>query len=189
MKTTSDQKTVLLFNAPPRVGKDFACQHLRDTHSVNTYKFAAPLYQHVADICNLTLSELASRYETSKDQVFSHGMTLRELFIHVSEDVLKNKHGPYCFAEKLLKQINQDQGSVVSVSDCGFTEEVDFLAKNSSHRYIIVQLHRDGYDFKMDSRRYVTHPNMSLCVIRECDDALLSRVSELYNLIINTRDF
>lgn len=189
MKTTSDQKTVLLFNAPPRVGKDFACQHLRDTHSVNTYKFAAPLYQHVADMCNLTLSELASRYETSKDQVFSHGMTLRELFIHVSEDVLKNKHGHYYFAEKLLAQINQDQSDVVSVSDCGFTEEVDFLAKHSNHKYIIVQLHRDGYDFKKDSRGYVTHPNMSLCVIRECDDALLSRVSELYNLIINTRDF
>lgn len=83
--------------------------------------------------------------------------------IHVSENIIKPKYGKKFFGLKAVQAITEldGQAGTVVFSDGGFCEETECLVEHGYEVHII-QLHNKDFDFKQDSRDYVTVPGASV---------------------------
>lgn len=85
------------------------------------------------------------------------GLTYREFMIHISEDIMKPLYGDDVFGKRAA-QVCVDAlyfgHKNVVFSDGGFIDEVKALHEEGLE-VIVIRLHRDGYTFVGDSRRYI----------------------------------
>lgn len=169
------QTKIILFNGPPRSGKDTATQFALDC--INgwgsmpfgimgfTYRMASPLKDAVHAMFGMPRIP-EEHFDGVKDaaQDCFMGMSPREAYIWISEEVVKPKFGRDFWSKIAVNRIRGIFGdksdTVVVISDCGFQEEVNILIDAFSADSIsVVHMYRYGCSFFGDSRNYVKHPN------------------------------
>lgn len=159
----------ILFNGPPRSGKDTAAKIAFDyvaTKSnllANWEKFSYPNKRMFATMmqAHLDLWGNVSPYEEKKgEEIPLLGVSYRQWQIDVSEKFMKPLYGKDIFGRLLLdrcrraeKEIDGAFFPIFIVSDCGFQIEVDTL---KDHNVLLFRMHRDGCTFEGDSRQWVS---------------------------------
>lgn len=147
-----------MLNGPPRVGKDAAAAYLEQHYSFRHYKFAAPLYEAVPALCQLSTKEwdYLNRCHKEAPNTALMGMSPREAMIWISEGVMKPKCGTNIFGILALRHLLTDNPMRVVFSDCGFNEECQVLLNMFGSKQIeLVHLNRPGCNFSNDSRHHV----------------------------------
>lgn len=150
-------KRLVIFNAPPNSGKDYICNFLSNNYYTHHVEFKESLREIVKSIYNLTGGELEflsirdhkeNKYDTLG------GKSIREVFIEVSEELIKPFYGSDFFAKHLVDDLRH---TVLNVcSDGGFVEEIEYVAESiGKENLLIIQIHADGCSFENDSRNYV----------------------------------
>ncbi len=158
--STEEGLKIILLNGPPRSGKDtvadFAMQILGNRGA--KYRFAAPLKNATHAMfgyADVPVENFNSVKDTPLDAF--HGMTPRQAYIWLSEDVVKPKFGHDFWANVAVTSIKQIKKPVIVISDCGFVEEAKVLiAAFGKENVAIVHLEREGTDFSKDSRSYIS---------------------------------
>lgn len=149
------KKKLIILNAPKGCGKDVAANHLCNLFNYNHVEFKSPVKDLVKAFYNLDEDKHTYFYERDnkeKHQYELGGLSIRECYIHVSENVIKPTFGRDVFGTLLAKSL---KGVSVS-SDGGFVEEVEAVAKEiGKENILIIQIHADGKTFDGDSRGYL----------------------------------
>lgn len=168
---------VIMFNAPPRAGKDTACEILmrKFPESVKYEYFKEYLYKESAKVLGLDFNFWASVCQNGdlKDKPMLRlqtgevegSLTPRDILINVAENILKPKHGKDCIANatahkiaKTIQQFKAEKGynPIIVVPDLGFPYEADAVRTIiPSAEVAVVHIKREGYTFEGDSRNYV----------------------------------
>lgn len=168
---------VIMFNAPPRAGKDTACEILmrKFPESVKYEYFKEYLYKESAKVLGLDFNFWASVCQNGdlKDKPMLRlqteeaegSVTPRDILINVAENILKPKHGKDCIANatahkiaKTIQQFKAEKGynPIIVVPDLGFPYEADAVRTSiPSAEVAVVHIKREGYTFEGDSRNYV----------------------------------
>ena len=168
---------VIMFNAPPRAGKDTACEILmrKFPESVKYEYFKEYLYKESAKVLGLDFNFWASVCQNGdlKDKPMLRlqtgeaegSVTPRDILINVAENILKPKHGKDCIANatahkiaKTIQQFKAEKGynPIIVVPDLGFPYEADAVRTIiPSAEVAVVHIKREGYTFDGDSRNYV----------------------------------
>jgi hypothetical protein len=157
----------IIFNAPPRCGKDTLGRLIPTYLSgpVRHDAFKGALFDSTFDRLLPEFQEFVPRgwwgslaYDELKDDelaklVMEDGFegTLRQCLIHVSEDIIKPMHGDRYFGEQLAAQL---QPGYNIVTDGGFAGELEAVIEKADD-VLVIQLERRGYTFSNDSRDYL----------------------------------
>lgn len=153
----NENKIVILFNGPPRCGKD--------TYANTMSKLFGDSVEiiHLAQILKdathhaLGLNVPFDYFEENKDMpnISLYGRTPRECYIQMSESFLKPLFGNDFFIKKAVEIIRKSDKQVFIISDCGFDEEVQYLSKQKDLECVYIKLSREGKSFQNDSRKYI----------------------------------
>jgi hypothetical protein len=179
---SNTRRYVIAFSGPPHSGKDTAtnavCSVIRERANwmqVRHIKLSEPLKKAVhALFCAFhspdyyDLPENIAQKDIACGDFF--GMTPREAYIAMSEELLKKIAGPAALGYIARKQMTRMQGTRVFIfSDAGFTDEwgpiVDFVGEEN---FMLVEIHTPNRDFINDSRGYIgdelkaKYPKMTL---------------------------
>lgn len=159
------------FNGPSGCGKDAGAKAIMQVsgYGMSVFRsFGVELKETTCRFFNAPGSWFS--YENIKDKPHSdfNGLTPREAYIWMAEEVVKPKFGKYYWAEKALayykKEIIRSGGTAaidnnrpMISADIGFTYElepiVDFFKREN---VLLLRIHRSGFDFKNDSRKYIS---------------------------------
>lgn len=156
-------KRLILFNGPPRSGKDTAADFVwKHYDNVRKFKMSQPLKDGIKAFFNLSDAELA-QLEAIKDSKHPllFGNSYRDTQISLSEEWAKECFGLKVFGHLAVRNILRSPASLFVCSDSGFSYEavplVEFFGKGNT---LLVRLHRTGTSFKHDSRDYVDLPGV-----------------------------
>jgi hypothetical protein len=171
------QKYVVLLNGPPGCGKDTVQQHLVQYLKFGHMKFAAPIKRMAAALLDMDVSSVEKHkeaefnilcreikvilpsvigYEDTKQYEYGPKDTLRKLLIRISEEFLKPTYGNTFFGRLAVRELNRSAYPLVIFTDCGFPDEVDAVVRSVGRgNTILIRLHREGCDFRNDSRSYL----------------------------------
>lgn len=154
---------VIIMNGPPGSGKDFIADRLVSEAGAVKFEFKEHLRQLVKLIYQLddeTHDRLYQRENKELPQACLGVLSIRQAYIHVSEDVIKPKFGADYFGRIAASKL-ADAALYVS-PDGGFGPEVLCVA-DKCDRVDVIHLHADGLDYSRDSRRYVhvDHPKVT----------------------------
>ena len=165
----------VVLNGPPGCGKDTIANRIvaGDYMPVHIrpfvkHQFKDALYEHVSKHFEVGLDEFI-HFATDrelKDSVSLAGLggrTPRQALIHVSEDIYKPRFGSDYFGKVEALNVSEHKGRLggtinVIYPDGGFPDEL-FAIESEFDAVLIIQLHRDGFDFSGDSRNYLNLPN------------------------------
>jgi len=183
-------KKIFLFNGPPGSGKDTAANLMKELVSnVFMYKMALPLKDGCHKLLGLpgTLEDLEPIKEKNlkfqlegmfeflnrdlrkplnlnvdtNDKQSSLYTTLRQFYIHVSENLMKPMFGEEIFGQLAIEYIKNSKNNYVAISDTGFLSEVMPLVEHfGKDHFVLVRLHREGSNFSNDSRSYIEVPGI-----------------------------
>lgn len=203
-----DKPLVVLFNGPPRSGKDSACEiimkHFPEVHYAY---FKEVLYRESAKILGLDFNFWAKVCQNGdlKDSpmlTMSAGetgalMTPRDILIYLAEKVLKPKHGKDFIARKTAETISDliqfqreqsNEEAVIVVPDLGFDYEIDTVREMIPNAHVIsVAIHRPGFTFEGDSRNYVKNVSFSLHNVGSYEDFKHKVLRLFRNVVLATR--
>ena len=157
---------ILLLNGAPRSGKDTVAKMLKNasSSSVHLEKFALPMKLSVPLIYGVPRDKWEDELDTERNKDLActdfFGKTPREVQIALSEDFLKPMHGKKIFGELLARRLKGLEGrsmlECVVVSDSGFYDEAkEIIDLFGVDRVQLWRIHREGCDFKSDSRSHV----------------------------------
>jgi hypothetical protein len=163
-------KKVILLNSPPHSGKDTIAHIFMDNLDAVKLQFKDTLYLETAKEFGVSIDFLmavsTSRYIKEVPQwLFSthpacqdrrRPFSPREALIYTSEEVIKKKLGQDYFGQCMLKNILANPFDLFIVPDGGFDAEVDVLANHKDIDLTVARLHRKGFTFEGDSRKYIT---------------------------------
>lgn len=184
---------VIFFNGPPGSGKDqcseFACSK---SPNIQEYKMAKPL----KDACHklLGLSGGLKDYENLKPVDIGIilggepiGMTLRQFYIHISENVMKPIFGKDIFGKlavaNIREMVKNQNAEIVVISDSGFVEEaMPVVQEVGIARALLIKLYRPGKDFSQDSRGYIDIPDVKTIELQN-DGSLEDLSRAVHNLV------
>lgn len=163
---------VIVFNGPPRSGKDTAVSILSrviNNQEGNLFavhaEFKSPLIKMTSDFLGVTVDEFMINYNEKhingdwcKDIkmyiVNDNIMSKREALIHVSENVIKPSFGNDAFGKIAANNIGDD--GVYLFSDSGFSGELKpIIDKVGAENVMVVRLHKAGCNYNSDSRGYL----------------------------------
>ncbi|AWN08625.1 putative deoxynucleoside monophosphate kinase [Erwinia phage Faunus] len=175
MKNHSINLMVVL-NGPPGCGKDTIANEIVSQERIDNlgwprfvkHQFKDALYEHTAEHFQVDLDKFihfASDREL-KDSRTLAGLgerTPRQALIHVSEEVYKPRYGNDYFGKVEASRVSEHKGNLggiinVIYPDGGFESEIPPV-ESEFDACLIIRLHRDGFDFKGDSRNYINLPN------------------------------
>ncbi len=155
---------IILFNGPPGVGKDTAVNYLQGKLPGACHlKFSGPLKRAVTSLFLSgdvgLFNELDKPENKDKPHPRLFGHTLREAQIYLSEKHMKPLYGKHVFGELLendIKSLVQEGEDIFLISDSGFETEASRLINTfGASQVSLVRLHREGKDFRNDSRGYI----------------------------------
>jgi hypothetical protein len=148
---------VVLFNGPPRVGKDTMAMYLQSIWEGSRHlKLSTPLKNAVRELFSYAFEDMEKYKDADSHRVF--GKTIREHLISMSEDWVKVQYGKEAFgtlfAQRIMSLPLQTKG--VICSDLGFMDELAPLVRAlDANRITIVRLRQEGRTFEGDSRSYL----------------------------------
>ena len=190
MKHTDD-KVVVILNAPPGAGKDslafddewcfevgntLLCDYYADkgipyidSHTSISFKYG--MFEVLRPILTVGIGEdgadeFFDRYQDRdlKEQPWDKlsGMSPRQFMIFLSENFMKVAFGKEVFGKYTAQKVKDSPSSFIILSDCGFAEEVDEVVKAVGAENVhIFQWSADGCSFNGDSRRYLTRGDVA----------------------------
>lgn len=155
---------VILFNGPPRCGKDTCVKFLLDKHPEIYFRqrMAAALKNGVHQMLNLPVWE--EEYSDVKGEPHPDffGKKPRDIYIALAEQFMKVHFGDDCFGHIWLRQyMNTDnfiggQHAIALVPDTGFGPEIQPLINYFGADNIwLFRIFKQGCDYAQDSRGYV----------------------------------
>lgn len=149
----------ILFNGPPRCGKDAGARHLYEAIPESQFeRFSFPNKLAFAAITESSCDRFGNNhlYDPIKEDILpSFGVSYRQWQIDFSEEFMKPCYGDEIFGRMLIARCRDAHGLYI-VADCGFQVEVDCLTAECC---LLFTIKRDGCDFNKDSREYVKpHP-------------------------------
>lgn len=184
---------VVVFNGPPRSGKDTCAAMLAahmDKSVVTPVKEESLSYPLRSIACAMVGWEYDdSTYEDFKVTYFPQfDRTGRELMIDVSERFLKECYGQQIMARMLVER-NAGFDGLLLIRDGGFQCEVDVLINSYGiDQVYVVRVDRPGTSFDGDSRSWVNHPksrnSMGLPNYTDLKD-LHTEVLRVYGRLLN----
>lgn len=185
MNLTSNK--IIILNAPPSAGKDEIATGLCVTFDTIHEEMKAPLFTIGAAMIGMTEDVFRIKYQDRwwKEQAASFiGMTIRQLFINISEKMLKPMLGKSVFgrlaANRMREDYLEDYGYVFS--DGGFDYELSpLIDKFGTDSIYVCRLHRDGCTFDGDSRSYFTNEQLEALGITNVMDFVNNQPS-IYEL-------
>mgnify|MGYP006423684957 CR=1 FL=1 len=153
---------IVLFNAPPRAGKDTAALAGLGIHKAlapTRVKFSDPVKGgcHASYELNVPIDH----YEEVKDTPHADflGLTPRWAYIKHSESYMKPIHGPDVFGKLAVRRMRKLTSQLFLVPDSGFEAEalpvIDYFGWDN---VFLVRIERTGCDFSNDSRNYLDLP-------------------------------
>ena len=156
-KTTKQHaRKLIILNAPKGCGKDVAAEYLANMYNFHHVEFKAPVEELVKSFYSLTEKEHELLYRRENKEVPQSCLmnkSIRDCYIHVSEDVIKPMFGKDVFGTLLANSL---EDGVSVASDGGFTEEVGAVAEVvGAENILIIQIHAEGKTFDGDSRDYL----------------------------------
>ena len=148
---------IVLFNGPPRSGKDAGADYFKKNYGWKHLSFKYQLYKETCNYFGCDYNWFMNRYDDRSVKEVPHmdlgHMSCREAMIYVSEEVVKPKRGLDYFGQLVANEI--DLTKDYAISDGGFVDElIPVVEKVGSKNFVLVQLTRDGEDYSSDSRRY-----------------------------------
>lgn len=165
---------IILFNGPPRCGKDTAAKFLRDnwdsldlSDTPILRRMSHPHKEMFAKMVDAAIDDdgIVEWWEENKDQASAllNRRSYRQWQIDFSESFMKPLYGEDIFGKLFANYAaNQSPSTTFLVPDCGFEIEADaisrFLPKATMH---LVRIHRPGTSFAGDSRSYINPPSIS----------------------------
>ena len=153
----------LLFNGPPKSGKDTLVKELTQYLKFQHLKFSMPIKRMAAALLDIRESDLENYKDVQSHVLQPRETTLKEvrdtprnLLIALSEDFLKPKYGDDFFGRIFWQHAKNSAHNLIVSSDCGFEPEVERVISNAgAHNCCLIRLHRDGTSFDGDSRSYL----------------------------------
>lgn len=184
-------KKVMIFNAPPFAGKDYAVEFLKQEYDCNHVMFKRKLYQLLKVIYNLSDEQLESammRHNKEYKSILFNGISPRDALIKISEEVIKPNFGKDYFTKELVYDLDENKPNVAS--DGGFPEEIISLAENiGGENIFILRIQRDGCSFVGDSRTYISNEIIGQYRIRyvdiKNDEDYLLKVNKYFNIFFD----
>lgn len=169
---------VVVFNAPPRAGKDFAADsciaYFKGSFSVGKASFKQKLVELTKLFFKVNSKDWDDRYdkrnpyyiegdtysiEWMKDvpwgslELQGRCLSQREAMIFVSEEVIKPVYGEGAFGTALAESLCKE---LTFVPDSGFPLELQpVLDKVGADNVLVVRIRRDGCNFDGDSRNWL----------------------------------
>lgn len=190
-------KIAILFNGPPRAGKDTAVNALVDTivEDFEIIKFTGP----VKDLThrNHGLECAQDAYEINKDTPLPEfgGRTPREAYIDTSTN-LKKVSGIDAVAKLFVEAIHASNASVILNPDVG--DDMEALAVANSlgrDNVLVLRIHKDGHDFSKDCRTWVQSDELTIIDIvnedgkrREFESEVAARVRGFLERVLESRN-
>lgn len=155
---------VILFNGPPDCGKDYACNVLVEKDLAWKHSFAKVLKETTHQFFGI--HRPWNWYEGSvKDTPLPDfwGMSPRQAYIWMSEEVIKPKFGKQFFGDKLAEAIKgYGKNEAVVISDCGFSEEIEpIINLAGGSNALLIRISSQGCSFQNDSRSYIYRDDIS----------------------------
>jgi len=186
---------IILFNGPPRCGKDTAGELLRELvdgpHFIT--KFAKPVKEGVHK--SLGLNVPYDYFEHVKDEAVEefHYQVPRKAYISYSEDYMKPNFGNDIFGKltrnEIHSRIGQDPWTdvdnyIVGITDSGFVEEAQVLIDwIGSRNVVLVHLHREGCSFEGDSR---SHLDLPVRTMAYNNDGTVEDLKNFVRIVLNS---
>jgi hypothetical protein len=168
---------ILLFNGPPRCGKDTAAIRTMNKFTEIVWDHRAmPLllpegeikFDRFAMPCKLSFAGVTQApsvdrfgnvepYESTKGDVIPWlGVSYRQYQIDFSEMFMKRCYGEDIFGRLFIQRNSNFRGRAIVVPDSGFETEVAPVAEAfGMDNILLLRIHRPGYDFTGDSRSYL----------------------------------
>lgn len=148
---------IVLFNGPPRSGKDAGADYFKRNYGWKHLSFKYQLYKETCKYFGCDYEWFMERYDDRSVKEVPHvdlgHMSCREAMIYVSEQIVKPKRGLDYFGQLVANEIDLTKN--YAISDGGFVDElIPVVEKVGSKNFVLVQLTRDGEDYSSDSRRY-----------------------------------
>lgn len=148
---------IILFNGPPRSGKDAAADYFKKRKGWKHLSFKYQLYKETAKYFDISYEWFMNRYNDRSVKEIPHidlgHMSCREAMIYVSEKVIKPRRGLDYFGLQVANEIDMNKN--YAISDGGFVDELlPVINRVGSNNFVLVQLTREGCDYSTDSRRY-----------------------------------
>jgi hypothetical protein len=151
------KKNVVILNAPPEAGKDALADYLKQKYpTIGVESFKKPIRDLVKIVYNLTDEKIDYFYERDrKDVRFSrlNHQSIREVYIHMSEKVIKPNFGDDFFGQSIRKRMLESDKDIFVIPDGGFASEL--LPLVHDFNVVVIRIHREGYNFNNDSRSYL----------------------------------
>jgi hypothetical protein len=160
---------IAFLNGPPRAGKDTLARRATSHDEPGVYdlshqKIAFPLKAFAQRAHNLPfLDEAWLDHHKDAPMAELEGRSPRQILISLAQNYFKPTFGKDYFGRKAVEMLKATANSVVGVcySDSGFDEELrPVIAWAGIENTLIVRLHRPGYDFAGDSRRWLEVPGV-----------------------------
>jgi hypothetical protein len=169
LRKAPDWRKIILFNGPPRCGKSFGADRVMSFIRHNA-PWTYPRLLDAAEPLKRAAHALYCAfhgwdyYDTKEGEAQKGlatgdflGMSPREVYIALSEDFLKPKHGEEVVGFLLRKRIIREANSQIFViPNAGFLPELDPLVKLVGQRNILlIEVHTADRTFEGDSRSYI----------------------------------
>lgn len=153
---------VIILNGCPGIGKDTIGQVIYNMNwGARLLSFKQPMF----DIARSMLGEegydsfIALYNDRNTKEVptplLGH-KSPRQFMIWLSEDVMKPAFGEECFGRRMVENVKAMRSTAV-ITDGGFPEETIALIAAGLQVHVC-RLHREGYTFAGDSRKYLYLP-------------------------------
>lgn len=161
-------RKLILFNGPPRCGKDTAAAHVWQKYPNSLhFKLSQPLKDGVKAFFNLSDDDVKVA-EANKDEPLDmfFGYTYRQVQISLSEDWGKPKFGQRIFGALAARQLARSPSTMFLCSDSGFDyEATPLIAAIGAPNTLLIRIMRPGCTFANDSRSYITLPEVRMVIL------------------------
>ena len=156
-------KQLILFNGPPRSGKDTAADFVWHRYrNVRRFKLSQPLKDGIKAFFNLTDAQV-QHLEKNKSipDPLLFNQSYRDVQISMSEHWAKDRFGMRVFGNLAQREVIASPSSLFVCSDSGFAYEAEPLLKLFGlQNVLLVRLHRDSTSYEGDSRSYIELPGV-----------------------------
>lgn len=150
-------KRVVLFNGPPRSGKDTAAASIPDATLV---RFAGALKCATHAAFGLPIDLDTEAVKDVAQDVFG-GMSPRQAYIAMSEQAVRPVFGLNHWGSVLAARVVRSSARLFVIPDSGFaSENPPLLEAVGADNVLLIRVHRQGKTFEGDSRSYIELPGV-----------------------------
>lgn len=155
---------VVVFNGMIGSGKDHCADYLQEyigEARSSIVHFKRPLYNIISAIYGIGLSQVyarhSDRYFKEEPWILYGWKSSREVFIEVSEEVIKPHYGSKYFGERAVAKISSSsQCPLFIFGDSGFEEELEPVSNYVGRENVILCRIRNRGSFSDDSRSFLS---------------------------------